>query len=638
MKTGLSTAKVDGCHLFFDRNSIFLYKISAVCVLVILAGSWAQQQEAPPLSPCPNVFSYEPPGTEPGRWYGVVNLSTDSTLHSLWLNIVLDRKADILGNWVGDVSTTDNTDFKIENTKMKIHPGPAVAVRFFVQYSPLNPPVPKLKAIRLNGREICNADTPVPVQVYDAEDRPSRPESSSYRPTSRQTERPRPNDQGLRPNDQNSRPSDQGRPNNQGIRPNEGSRPGDDVSRPVDTYNRPTSRPSRPTSGIRPQDEVTTRPVQGTPSQDGPVYVRPPQDAVPSKIDNDPPRRNININQPTSYLTPSPPFRTTSTVRNDPEDFDDPSRPVDPSEYFGGGQPTIVVPANGGNGQSHYDRDVQQNECGKVVRQNPNALVINGAPTYEGEWPWQIALYQTQTIDYKYICGGTLVSHRHVITAAHCVTLKNRNRVVNKGTLTVYLGKHNLRTSTTGVEIRAVEDIITHPQYNATSFSRDLAVLVLRDPVQYTDWVRPVCLWPENLVDISNIINKKGSVVGWGFDETGSATEELNLVEMPIVNQLTCIKSYPEFFVRYTSEYTYCAGYRNGVYNKDTGTVESSSVCNGDSGGGMVFKIDDRWYLRGLVSLSVSRHNERRCDPQHYIVFTDLAKFLPWLKQHIADY
>ncbi|XP_064292716.1 serine protease 43-like isoform X5 [Plodia interpunctella] len=592
--------------------------ISAVCVLVISLVGLTLEQNSAPLSPCPNVFSYEPPGTEPGRWYGVVNLSTDSILHSLWLNIVLDSKADILGNWVGDVSTTDNIDFKIENTKMKIHPGPAVAVRFFVQYSPLNPPVPKLKAIRLNGREICNSDAPVPVQVYDNEDIQSRPESSTYRATSRQTDRPRPN-QGSRPGD--SRPVD--------------SRPGDsrptDV-RPIDTYSRPTSRPS----GIRPQDEVTTRPVQGTPAQDGPVYVRPPQDAVPSKIENDPPRNHIN--QP-SYHTPSPPFRTTTTVRNDPEDFDDP-RPVDPSEYFGGGQPTIVVPPSGSNTQPHYDRDVQQNECGKVVKQNPNpnALVINGAPTYEGEWPWQIALYQTQTIDYKYICGGTLVSHRHVITAAHCVTLKNRNRVVNKGTLTVYLGKHNLRTSTTGVEIRAVEDVITHPQYNASSFSRDLAVLVLRDPVQYSDWVRPVCLWPENLVDISNIIDKKGSVVGWGFDETGSATEELNLVEMPIVNQLTCIKSYPEFFVRYTSEYTFCAGYRNGIYNKQTGNVESSSVCNGDSGGGMVFKIDNRWYLRGLVSLSVSRHNERRCDPQHYIVFTDIAKFLPWLKQHLSDY
>lgn len=62
----------------------------------------------------------------------------------------------------------------------------------------------------------------------------------------------------------------------------------------------------------------------------------------------------------------------------------------------------------------------------------------------------------------------------------------------------------------------------------------------------------------------NNEINYSFQVVGWGFDETGVATEELSLVEMPVVDTETCIRSYSEFFVRFTSEYTYCAGYRDG--------------------------------------------------------------------------
>ncbi|XP_013167820.1 PREDICTED: serine protease gd-like isoform X5 [Papilio xuthus] len=542
------------------------------CLVVVLAASCSAQSTSSsgsaPRSPCPNVFQYEPSGTEPGRWYGVVNLSTDNTLHSLWLNVVLDSKADILGNWVGDVSTTDNIDFKIENTKMKIHPGPAVAVRFFVQYNPLKTPIPRLQTIRLNGREICNANTPVPADsILDSTSSgQSRPESGrpvSTRPVERPVERPV-------------------------------------ASRPV------SSRPADSRPSIRPEDTPVTRPVHGSPSSSGPVY-------VPTA---NPPIDQINVN----------PF----------------VMKPDPSEYFGGGLHTIVVPSNtnddfndNNNNNNNYS---PKSRCGKVTLNKPNPLVVNGKPTLEGQWPWQIALYQTQTVDSKYICGGTLVTHLHVITAAHCVTRKSSSRVVNKNTLTVYLGKHNLRTSVRGVQIRLVDEITVHPEYNASSFSHDLAILRLIEPVQYTDYVRPACLWADDQTDLNSVIGKKGSVVGWGFDATGVATEELTLVEMPVVDQETCIRSFSDFFARFTSKYTFCAGYRDGALDKRTGYRKSTSVCNGDSGGGMVFQMNDSWHLRGLVSLSVARQNEYRCDPTHYVVFTDLAKFLPWIRQHINNY
>ncbi|XP_073948009.1 proclotting enzyme-like isoform X3 [Choristoneura fumiferana] len=495
-------------------------------VLATLLALSLQQQA--PLSPCPNVFSYEKPGSEPGRWYGEVNLSTDSILHSVWINIVLDSKADIVGNWVGDVTTSDNIDFKIENTKMKIHPGPATAVRFFVQYNPLNK-APKLQAIRLNGREICNANNPLPAVERPDDDR-------------RTTSRPRPD--------------------------------------------------------LRPEDVPVSRPVQGQPAGIGPVY-----SSTERPIQHYP----VNLNM-----------------------HDD---------YFGGGRPTINLPNNpsNNNNNNYGNNNNAQAQCGKVIRNNPNPLVVNGRPTLEGQWPWQIALYHTQTVDNKYICGGTLVSRRHVITAAHCVTRKGSSRIVNPNTLTVFLGKHNLRTSVEGVQIKLVSDIRVHPSYNASSYSRDVSVLKLREQVRYTDFVRPACLWPDNEIDLSNVIGKKGSVVGWGFDDKGLATEELTLVEMPVVDQETCIRSYSEFFARFTSEYTYCAGYKDGTIDERTGTRKSSSVCNGDSGGGMVFLMRNSWFLRGLVSLSVARQNEYRCDPTHYVVFTDLAKFLPWIRQNIAD-
>ncbi|KAJ8971171.1 hypothetical protein NQ317_013366 [Molorchus minor] len=89
--------------------------------------------------------------------------------------------------------------------------------------------------------------------------------------------------------------------------------------------------------------------------------------------------------------------------------------------------------------------------------------------------------------------------------------------------------------------------------------------------------------------------------LGWGFDETGKVTDELTKAQMPIVSQETCIYSFPRLLPRFTSDHTFCAGFQNGT-----------SVCNGDSGGGMVFlrtgsnPQNPIWQLRGLVSISVA--------------------------------
>jgi len=58
-------------------------------------------------------------------------------------------------------------------------------------------------------------------------------------------------------------------------------------------------------------------------------------------------------------------------------------------------------------------------------------------------------------------------------------------------------------------------------------------------------------------------------------------------------------------------------------------------VCNGDSGSGMIFQLNNKYYLRGIVSVSIALQNHLKCDPQHYVVFTDVSKFLPWIERYL---
>ncbi|PSN37052.1 hypothetical protein C0J52_20887 [Blattella germanica] len=152
-------------------------------------------------------------------------------------------------------------------------------------------------------------------------------------------------------------------------------------------------------------------------------------------------------------------------------------------------------------------------------------------------------------------------------TAAHCVTKATVNHPLNPDLFLVYLGKYHLKQwSEGGVQDKQVVEIYVHPQYNTTNYQNDLAILILSSPVEYTTYVRPVCLWDKGKVDLSNVIGKQGIVAGWGFDENGQITEDLKMANMPIVSQTDCLWSNLNFFPHFTTNMTFCAGFQNGEF------------------------------------------------------------------------
>lgn len=54
--------------------------------------------------------------------------------------------------------------------------------------------------------------------------------------------------------------------------------------------------------------------------------------------------------------------------------------------------------------------------CGKSFRQGVTSLVINGAPAERGEFPWLIAYYNFVNGNFNFVCGGSLISEKAVVT------------------------------------------------------------------------------------------------------------------------------------------------------------------------------------------------------------------------------
>lgn len=66
-----------------------------------------------------------------------------------------------------------------------------------------------------------------------------------------------------------------------------------------------------------------------------------------------------------------------------------------------------------------------------------------------------------------------------------------------------------------------------------------------------------------------------------------------------------------------------------------------SSVCDGDSGGGLVFKDKELWFLRGIVSVGIGAqgdNGERTCNSYTYSLYTEVASGnLDWIQDVIQN-
>lgn len=205
--------------------------------------------------------------------------------------------------------------------------------------------------------------------------------------------------------------------------------------------------------------------------------------------------------------------------------------------------------------------DVSQNayiSCGTVVPESLK-LIVWGEQAFHAQWPWHGAIYLTKPTGLEYICGMSLISERHALTAAHCVIESITTRKLrDPRSLILYFGLINRKDFTAShVQRPQASRLIMHPRYTVSE--NDIAVIKFDKPVKFTDWVRPVCLWEDD-IDMRYIVNRTGTVVGFGVTETGKISDELLYANILVVDTPTCIYSHRDFYSKYTSFNTYCAG------------------------------------------------------------------------------
>lgn len=154
--------------------------------------------------------------------------------------------------------------------------------------------------------------------------------------------------------------------------------------------------------------------------------------------------------------------------------------------------------------------------------------------TEANEYPWQVGLINPG--GRTPFCGGSLISARHVLTAAHCTA--GRTAANTK----VLVGEHVITDSDKTVV--SLASITNDPNYNSNTLQHDFAILTLSKPVTLSDKVRPVCL-PADLTN--TFVGAKATVSGWGTTTyRGSRPSVLMDVDVTVNNNTYCAKKYSD--------------------------------------------------------------------------------------------
>lgn len=100
----------------------------------------------------------------------------------------------------------------------------------------------------------------------------------------------------------------------------------------------------------------------------------------------------------------------------------------------------------------------------------------------------------------KFLCGGNVFTSSHILTAAHCIQNKHKEKPYEVKDIVILLGRHNISLQAeVGSEVRGVKGIKVHPLWNSSDlkFGNDIAVLEMDREVQFSELIQPVCLTSE---------------------------------------------------------------------------------------------------------------------------------------------
>ncbi|KAF2886906.1 hypothetical protein ILUMI_19267 [Ignelater luminosus] len=240
------------------------------------------------------------------------------------------------------------------------------------------------------------------------------------------------------------------------------------------------------------------------------------------------------------------------------------------------------------------------------------------------EFPWvaRIAYRRSPESYVEFLCSGSIISTKYVLTAAQCLN-------DDLEPLFARLGEYHSLNETdcayypdisadecTDFKDLKVEKYIRHPGYDNKTGVHDIGIIKLNESIKYTDYIRPVCLLSSKIPRPK--VTDQLAISSWGWTRQ-------------IYNIFIRTKFRQKTRVRLTTA-DECRQHNITLQENQACTIYTNTkTCLYENGGPVVYSYKHQWFQEG-IALSGMKNCVGLSAP---LLYTNVSMYVNWINETI---